>query len=312
MGTFNAPNTGRRLSSSSDHRFESVDLTGWLLDRDEPAGENEKTWFRDPEAPDHRWIYKPNRQHRSEHEDRSELVASILARQIGIPAADVRLAHLPGSRGCLSRNVVRDEDNALEHASLYLSEFVTNFDPRDKDSKGHSEEWIRTILRQLEPPIGASSPGLSAEDWFAGYLIFDALIGNTDRHSENWAIEITPRGAMHLAPSYDHATSLGVTTRGQRLARLLSSEDQIRQFATKAMAHRFEGQSKTSLVDFASRFLKGCGMEAQDYWANSVSRFSVESATRTIEQSKMSQGATRLAAMVVSINKDRLVSCLGC
>lgn len=308
----NTPNAGSRLSTPSDPRFESVDLTGWLLDRDEPAGENEKTWFRDPTAPDHRWIYKPNRQHRSEHEDRSELVASILAEQFGIPAADVRLARLPGSRGCLSRNVVCDEDNALEHASLYLSEFVTNFDPRAKDSKGHSQEWIRTILMQLEPPIGALRKGLSADDWFAGYLIFDALIGNTDRHSENWAIEITPKGAMHLAPSYDHATSLGVTTRGQRLEKLLSSEDQMRQFASRATAHRFEQRSKTSLVDFAAHFLAGCSVEAQDHWKNTVSQFNVEAATLPIEESKMSAGATRLASMIVSTNKERLVSCLGC
>ena len=96
---------------------------------------------------------------------------------------------------------------------------------------------------------------------------------------------------MHLAPSYDHATSLGVTTRGQRLReRLLSSEDQIRQFVTKAMAHRFEGQSKTSLVEFASHFLKGCSMEAQDHWASTVSRLPTQLANRSIEQSKMSQG----------------------
>ncbi|WAH97520.1 HipA domain-containing protein [Arthrobacter sp. MMS18-M83] len=300
------------MSGSSDPRFEAVDLTGWLLDRDEPSGENEKTWFRDPESPDRRWIYKPNRENRSEHEDRSELVASILAQQFGIPSADVRLGYLKGSRGCLSRNIVSNEDNELEHASLYLSEFVENFDPRAKGSTGHSEHWIRTILEQLEPPIAAPVEGLRAVDWFAGYLIFDALIGNTDRHSENWAIEITPKGTMHLAPSYDHATSLGVTTRGPRLARVLSSEALLKQFAMKATAYRFEGHTKTSLVDFAAHFLEGCGPDAQRYWRESVLQFEVGVANRIIEQSKMSAEATRLAAKIVSINKERLVSCLGC
>jgi hypothetical protein len=300
------------LVGHSDPRFEIVDLTAWLLDRDEPAGENEKTWFRDPDAPDHRWIYKPNRQHRSEYEDRSEVVASILAQQFGIPAAVVRLATLRNSQGCLSRNVVIDESNELEHASLYLSEFVENFDPRAKDSRGHSQQWIRTILEQLEPPIAGSAKGLSAVDWFAGYLIFDALIGNTDRHSENWAIEVTPRGTMHLAPSYDHATSLGVTTRGPRLDKVLASEELVRQFAARATSHRFEGESKTPLVDFAVEFLAGCSPQAQRHWTSTVLEFDVDTATRIIEQSKMSAQATRLAAKIVSINKERLVSCLGC
>lgn len=297
---------------SPDLRFEAVDLAAWLPDRDEPAGENEKTWFRDPAEPDHRWVYKPNRQHRSEHEDRSELAASMLAQQLGVPAADVRLAHLSGTRGCLSRNVVSAEKNELEHASLYLSEFVDNFDPRDRESKGHSVEWVRTILEQLEPPIGTANSRLEAVDWFAGYLIFDALIGNTDRHSENWAIEITPRGSMHLAPSYDHATSLGVTTRGPRLEKVLSSESNTRKFSANAMAHRFEGQSKTSLVEFAARFLAGCSLDAQRHWATTVRQFDVDLAASLIQQTKMSVEATRLATMIVSINKERLTSCLGC
>ena len=46
-------------------------------------------------------------------------------------------------------------------------------------------------------------------DMFVGYLMLDALIGNTDRHHENWGI-MTGRGRPQvLAPTYDHASSLG-------------------------------------------------------------------------------------------------------
>ena len=56
---------------------------------------------------------------------------------------------------------------------------------------------------------------------FVGYLLFDALIGNTDRHHENWGIVLirddegtrTIAGGasfkLCLAPSFDHASSLG-------------------------------------------------------------------------------------------------------
>ncbi|MHB1163969.1 MAG: hypothetical protein ACYC3K_01885 [Candidatus Nanopelagicales bacterium] len=47
---------------------------------------------------------------------------------------------------------------------------------------------------------------MTAIESFAGCLAFDALIGNTDRHHENWAVI---RTSGLLAPAYDHAASLG-------------------------------------------------------------------------------------------------------
>lgn len=44
---------------------------------------------------------------------------------------------------------------------------------------------------------------------FVGYLMLDALIGNTDRHHENWGIITSPGRRKRLAPTYDHASSLG-------------------------------------------------------------------------------------------------------
>ena len=57
---------------------------------------------------------------------------------------------------------------------------------------------------------------------FAGYLVLDALIGNTDRHHENWALlrrESKEGVTYRLAPSFDHASSLGREMRdGRRIA----------------------------------------------------------------------------------------------
>ena len=37
----------------------------------------------------------------------------------------------------------------------------------------------------------------SGVEVFAGYLLLDALIGNTDRHHENWAVMV-PRAELKL------------------------------------------------------------------------------------------------------------------
>ncbi|AXV15284.1 hypothetical protein CYG48_05950 [Neorhizobium sp. SOG26] len=50
-------------------------------------------------------------------------------------------------------------------------------------------------------------------DWWAAAYAFDALIGNTDRHTENWGFLVrrTATGETHyeIAPLFDNGTSLG-------------------------------------------------------------------------------------------------------
>jgi hypothetical protein len=65
----------------------------------------------------------------------------------------------------------------------------------------------------------------------ASYVVLDALIGNTDRHHENWGlvwrIEKLPDGGarLHLktAPSFDHASSLGRELTDERRIQILGS-----------------------------------------------------------------------------------------
>ena len=62
---------------------------------------------------------------------------------------------------------------------------------------------------------------------FAEYVVLDALIGNVDRHHENWGVLRRKVGSDwrgFLAPSYDHASSLG---------RELTDANRIRYLAEK-------------------------------------------------------------------------------
>ncbi len=50
-----------------------------------------------------------------------------------------------------------------------------------------------------------------AEEWWAKTLTFDALIGNVDRHAENWGLlrHAKASDGWSLAPAFDNGTSLG-------------------------------------------------------------------------------------------------------
>ena len=71
-------------------------------------------------------------------------------------------------------------------------------------------------------------------------LVFEALIGNTDRHPDNWGIVwrytegVLP--AVSLAPAYDHGTSLGYECpEGQITTRW--SDDKLARYVLKGMHH---------------------------------------------------------------------------
>lgn len=59
--------------------------------------------------------------------------------------------------------------------------------------------------------------------WWAEAIAFDAVIGNTDRHSENWGflvrVDADGQAKHSLAPIFDNGTSLGFSLRDEDLER---------------------------------------------------------------------------------------------
>jgi hypothetical protein len=71
---------------------------------------------------------------------------------------------------------------------------------------------IRAVLDGALPPPGwVGSGDATAFDVFAGYIMLDAWIANTDRHPHNWAVlrRATSAEPLQLCGSYDHASCLG-------------------------------------------------------------------------------------------------------
>jgi hypothetical protein len=169
-----------------------------------------------------RWLFKEARADTGE--DWAEKVAAEIARAIGIRAATVELAEYAGRRGCISLNFVDVKaGEALVHGNEVLAKQVTGYDKgkifRQSD---HTLENIDAAIRGLLPAEHAE--GILTE--LAGYLVLDALIGNTDRHHENWGLLLhfrpEPRAlTVGVAPSFDHASSLGRELLDQRREELL-------------------------------------------------------------------------------------------
>lgn len=115
----------------------------------------------------------------------SEVIASKVGLHLGFQVADynvgIRREHNDKlTVGALVASVHDDTENLISGYNLiiqYFPDFSRNF------KKGHTLELIKETL---------TAHNLSS--YFSGILecmVFDAIIGNTDRHSENWAFIVT-------------------------------------------------------------------------------------------------------------------------
>lgn len=185
----------------------------------EQLGSKPKFWVL---LDDRRWLFKEARPDTGE--DWAEKVAAEIARAIGIHAATVELAEYGGRRGCISLNFVDVKaGQALVHGNEILGMRVTGYDKGKTFSQSdHTLENIDAAVRGLFSPLQAEE--ILTE--LAGYLVLDALIGNTDRHHENWGLLLHVRHklqgpSLSVAPSFDHASSLGRELRDARRTELV-------------------------------------------------------------------------------------------
>ena len=203
--------------------FEVEPESAFDPERIESMGSKEKFWFRFPgeeeSGPD--WLFKYPRPHTGEHW--AEKIAAEVADVLEISHAKVELAICKDIRGSITRSflqigqlMIHGNECISDVVSFYqdLDDRIPSYDVEKRYSQ--SQHTLRTILTAISYYGGQKSE-------FAEYVLLDALIGNTDRHHENWAWTLDPFSPelKTLAPSFDHASSLGRELIDERRARLL-------------------------------------------------------------------------------------------
>jgi hypothetical protein len=202
---------------------EVVEVSAWAVIRDEPGGRDpNKRWVApDADAPRHeQWLWK-SRQVTGDGSERAltdcaEVAVSRLAHVLGIPAAECQFAVCDGELGLISRNVA-PEGFSLFSGRTYLPEVAgyarlndaSGSQPvgRMRRDQGYSLDAVDQVLQDVGPPPTVT--GMTASAVFAGYLVLDALVGNSDRHPGNWALLESGAGERFLAPTFDHGSALG-------------------------------------------------------------------------------------------------------
>lgn len=189
----------------------------WVLE-DEQMGSKTKFWYR-PDGDDGDWLFKYPKPNTGLHW--SEKIAAEIADLMKVRHARVELALFDGQRGSITESFARDGRN-LFHGNQVLAGCVLGYNT--EATFRHSSHTLANIWLALEKAFVTDDARNRAKRFFAKCLVLDALIGNVDRHHENWGLlrkRVKDRWKGFLAPSFDHASSLGRELLDERRSLLL-------------------------------------------------------------------------------------------
>ena len=213
---------GRKLN---DFQIEEIQEEDQHLQ--EEMGSKPKFWFNRSESEDELWLFKYHRESSGEHW--AEKVASEVAELLNIPHAIVELAVFKQYKGTVTKSFT-DRYHELIHGNQLLSLVFYEYEPEKVQKQ--SDHTIFNIWSVLEAVFEQEKID-SAKQAFCEYITLDAFIGNTDRHHENWGVLMDFfMVSKSVAPSYDHASSLGREIDDDRRIRLLD-EDRVGQYSEK-------------------------------------------------------------------------------
>lgn len=283
----------------------------------EPMGSKEKFWVKLPldERP---WLLKLARLDPQDGtvsgEDWAEWVVHHLSRLIGVPTAEIRPANLEQRRAVISRSVLVDDRESLEHGNSVLSAVFPDYDQSVKgENRGYTPAAVRQALEGVAPPSEAGLPEtFTAFDAWAGYLMMDAWVSGRDRHHENWAI-ILRDGARRLAPSFDHGNALGFQERDERRQRMLEDPAHLDRWLRRGTSRHFVGRPQ--LVDLAREALAVTDRQVADYWLGqleSVDADAVAATVSAVTQEVMSEVTRTFVLQLLDSNRRRLLDGYPC
>lgn len=293
-----------------------VDLDGWSVIGPEVAGRDERKLWVAPRPgatrADH-WLWKPRRTTGDGTvpaiNDAVEVIASRLADRLRLPAADCRFAIRHGERGLISHNVT-PHGHDLHGGDVFLGEVQgyvrrpTRIDAagrergRVRQDEGYTLEAVEQVLADVPGPPGWEQH--TAYQVFAGYLVLDALIANTDRHPRNWALlERRGDGQRFLAPTFDHGSALGYGMTDEQRARR-----NVEEFCRRGQANPFTPRGQR-LRDLA---LRAVARAKAEMWVDRLASLTLEDFRATLEAppENLSVVASTFIEQVLTVNRRRL------
>lgn len=201
----------------------------------------------------------------------NEIIAYQLGKNLGLDVLRYDVAVFDGEIGCLSpKMTVTDEEQLIE-----VGRFMTAINPDflPENNKTRSEYTFQLLTKTLDYfNLNQYLP------FFFETILFDAIIGNTDRHQENWAFigkttfisrsfkkrprltnlsypDFIKSEVSKTAPIYDNGSSLARELTNDRVDFLLNNEDELIRYIENGKSELHWNNTKLSHFDLVERLL---------------------------------------------------------
>ena len=122
---------------------------------------------------------------RYETEFWSEIISSKIGLSLGFPLLDYNIGFDKNHKqqiGCLSKTMITESSSKLTEGIAYLTGTRSSYKP-ETDKKDYTFQFISEALNKFSLKKYISN--------IIQMIIFDSIIGNSDRHQENWGVITT-------------------------------------------------------------------------------------------------------------------------
>jgi hypothetical protein len=223
---------------------QAVDVSNWTLHEDFavfPVGSKPKRMLVSPTGVSepflisgHSYLFKTARGWQQQ-QVWSEVIAYRIGSMLGLPVPPCFIAvdDKTGETGALVEFFYGYPEEASPARFVHASDFMTRILVDKRRGRPHGLLINLHLCRLLckEESIVA---------WWAKTLAFDALIGNTDRHPDNWGFlfrtHVNGRNQVEMAPMFDNGTSLGYEIPDEKLTEAIFA-DRLGRYVDKGTHH---------------------------------------------------------------------------
>lgn len=281
----------------------------------EQMGTKSKFWFLNDD--NERVLFKEGRP--GTGENWAEKICCEICELVAIPHAHYELAEWKGTSGVISPTIV-PEGSRLVHGNELLAGMKGYDAEKRYKVREHTVRLVMAVVGNplIDMPINYKAPGTftSASDFFVGYLMLDALVSNQDRHHENWGLIAGLNRTVTLAPTFDHAASLGRNESDEARSDRLTTNDKGRSVETyveRAKSALYKTNKSEKPLTTLQAFNEAARLRpiAAKYWLSRLSSLSfadIEAIFDNIPSSEMSDLAKSFALKMLEINIKRLLN----
>ena len=252
-------------------------------------------------------------------ENWAEKVTCELAKLLELPHASYELAYLSKDDPCVISLNFLEEGDELKLGNELIEGF--DKDQRFKNTK-HTLDAMLNAMQQnkVQLPMNILERDhivTQASDLLIGYLCFDAWIGNTDRNAENWGVIIKSNNTNVLAPTFDHASSLGRNESDEKRIERLKTKDRgcnVQKYVRGAMVPIYDNDGNQLNTISLIKECRKYNQQVTDFWIEEIIKIMnqdqrIKEILNLMPEDFISEPAKEFAMAILKESTEQLRGC---